>query len=79
MNRNDNDGASDTDDPGQPGVSDQHQDRLSVLEKDITRRKSAVIDDEAAVLSREKLATAREDAAHLRENAADLREARPIA
>jgi len=75
MNRNDNDGVSDADDPGPPGVSSQHKDRLPAdLEKDITRRESAVIEDEAAVLSREKLATEREDAAHLRENAADLRE-----
>ena len=75
MNRNGNDGVSDADDPGPPGVSSQHKDRLPAdLEKDITRRESAVIEDEAAVLSREKLATEREDAAHLRENAADLRE-----
>ncbi|BBP05252.1 hypothetical protein TPL01_23970 [Sulfuriferula plumbiphila] len=75
MTRNDNDGAADTDDPSQPGVSSRHKDRLpAVLEKDVTRRESAVIDDEAAVLSREKSAAAREDAAHLRENAADLRE-----
>jgi predicted signal transduction protein with EAL and GGDEF domain len=75
MNRNDNDGVSDTDDPDPPDVSSQHKDRFPAdLEKDITRRESAVIEDEAAVLSREKLATEREDAAHLRENAADLRE-----
>ncbi|MFC6521839.1 hypothetical protein ACFQAT_21080 [Undibacterium arcticum] len=75
MNRNDNNSASHTDDPGQPCVSNQHKDRFpAVLEKNITRRESAIIDDEAAVLSREKLATAREDAAHLRENAADLRD-----
>ncbi len=75
MNRNDKGGASDTDDPGQPGVVSQPKDRLpAALEKDITRRESAVIDDKAAVLSREKLVTAREDAVDLRENAADLRE-----
>lgn len=60
MNRDDNDGASDTDDQGPPGVSSQHKDRLrAVLEKDITRRERAVIDDEAVVLIREQLATAR--------------------
>ena len=75
MNSNDNDGASDSDDPGPPGVASQHKDRLpAALEKDITRRESAVIDDEAAVLSREKSAAAREDAADLREDAAYLRE-----
>ena len=75
MNRNDNDGASDTDDPGPLGVSSQHKDRLrAVREKDITRRERAVIEDEAVVRVREKLATAREDAVHLREIAADLRE-----
>lgn len=68
----DNNGASDTDGPGQAG---QFEDRLAaVLEKDIARRESAVADDEAAVLSREKSATAREDAADLREDAAHLRE-----
>ena len=72
---NDNDGASETDDPGQPGVSSQHKDSLpAVLEKNSTHMESVIIDDEADLLSREKLVTAREDAAHLRENAADLRE-----
>ena len=80
----DNDGASDTDGPGQPGVASQHDEKqvsghpkdrsLVVLEKDITHREGAVIDDEAAVLSREKLATEREEIAHLREDAAHLRE-----
>lgn len=68
----DNNGASDTDGPGHPG---QIEDRLAeVLEKDIARRESAVIDDETAVLSREKAAAAREDAVDLREDAAHLRE-----
>ena len=59
----------------QTGDPDRQQDALpDTIEKNITRRESAVISDEAAVLSREKLATAREDAAYLRENAADLRE-----
>src|ERR1039457_1995562 len=72
---NDNDGASETDDPGQPGVSSQRKDSLpAVLEKNSTHMESVIIDDEAGLLSREKLVTAREDAAHLRENAADLRE-----
>ncbi|AJP49225.1 diguanylate cyclase [Rugosibacter aromaticivorans] len=77
MNRNDNDGApaSNTDDSSQSGVASQHKDSLpAALEKDITRREGAVIDDEAVVLSREKSAMAREGAAHVRENASDLRE-----
>lgn len=75
MNRTDTDGASDMDDPGQPDVPSQHKDSLSaVVEKDITRRERAVIDDEGALLGRENSATAREDAAHLREDAATSRE-----
>ena len=46
----------------------------AALEKDATRRKIAVIADEAAVLGRENVATGREEAALLRENAAGLRE-----
>src|ERR1017187_4594690 len=72
---NDNDGDSDTDDPGQPGVSSQSKGSLpAVLKKNSTRMESAIIDDEADLLSREKLVAAREDAVHLRENSADLRE-----
>ena len=72
MNGKGNDGASAVDGPGQP---DPIEDRLAdVLEKDIARRESAVVDDEVAVLSREKSAAAREDAADLREDAAHLRE-----
>ncbi|MDP2031485.1 MAG: EAL domain-containing protein [Thiobacillus sp.] len=68
----DNNDASATGDPGQLG---QLEDKLAdVLEKEIERRESAVVDDEAAVLSREKAAAAREDAADLREDAAHLRE-----
>jgi diguanylate cyclase (GGDEF)-like protein len=75
MNRNDNDGASDTDDSGQPGVSSQHKDRMpDVLEKEITRRENAVIDYETAILNREKAVTARELAMYFRANTADLRE-----
>ncbi|MHB1531335.1 putative bifunctional diguanylate cyclase/phosphodiesterase [Acidithiobacillus sp.] len=75
MNRDGNDDASDTDDPGQGGGSSQHQDRLpAALEKEVTRRESAVIDDEAAILGRKNAATEREEAALLRENAAGLRE-----
>ena len=87
MNRNDDDGASDTDEPdtdspGQPGLSSHHKDKLPASqEKEITRRESVVIDDETAVPSREKLVTRREytverreDAAHLREDAAHRRE-----
>ncbi|NDP40138.1 MAG: EAL domain-containing protein [Rhodoferax sp.] len=51
------------------------EDKLpTILENNIARRESAVIDDEAAVLSRENLASAREDAAQMREGVADLRE-----
>ncbi len=72
MNGTDKNGAFDTGDLRQPG---QIEDRSAdVLDKDITHRESAVVDDEAAVLSREKSATAREDAADLREDAAHVRE-----
>jgi hypothetical protein len=51
------------------------EDKLpTILENNIARRESAVIDQEAAVLSRENLASAREDAAQVREGVADLRE-----
>ncbi len=75
MNRNGNDGASDTDDPVQSGMASQGKGRLHVVRgADRRRRDSAVMGDEAVVLSREKSVTAREDAADLREDAADLRE-----
>ena len=75
MNIHEDDSASYADDRGQAGAANQHKDGLpDLLEKDISRRESAVIDDEVAVLSREKSATAREDAARLREDAAHLRE-----
>ena len=77
MSRNDDDGASDTDNPGQPDLSSQHQDKEKLpasREKDITRRESAVIDEEAAVLSREKLVTQQKYAVERRENVADRRE-----
>ena len=78
MNRNDNDGASDTDDidnSGQPGLSGQHKDRLpAAQEKDIARRERVIVDNETAVLSREKSVTLREDAVELREKAADFRQ-----
>jgi diguanylate cyclase (GGDEF)-like protein len=73
MDRNDDDGATDT--PDQPGVTSQHKNRrLTVRGNDRRRGESAAIDDETTVLSRENFAAAREDAAHLREDAADLRE-----
>jgi diguanylate cyclase (GGDEF)-like protein len=79
MNKNDNDGASDTDDPGQPGESSRHKKRLLVVRgKDRRRGESAVIDDEAAVSSREKLANARENTADLCEDAVHLREGKAI-
>ncbi|MGZ8927561.1 MAG: putative bifunctional diguanylate cyclase/phosphodiesterase [Methylobacter sp.] len=75
MNRKDNEGASDTGDPGQSARLRQPKDSLpTVPEKDITRRESAVIDHEVAALSREKLAAVREDTVHLREEAMHLRE-----
>ncbi len=53
------------------------EDKLpTLLEKDIARRESAVIDKEAAILNRENLASAREDAAYLREGAVTSREQR---
>jgi len=75
MNNNDNDGASDTDGPGQPGMASQGKGRQHVVRgADRRRRDSAVMGDAATVISREKSATVREDAADLREDAADLRE-----
>lgn len=80
MNRNDNDGASDTDDSdsgniGQPGLSSQHKGGLPPFqEEEVTRGESAAIDDKMAGPSPEKLVTQREDAVELREKAADLRE-----
>ncbi len=71
MNKNDNDDTSKSSDPGQPGVTSRHKDKLP---ESLEKRESTVIANEEAVISREKLATAREDAAHVRENAADLRE-----
>jgi diguanylate cyclase len=74
MNKSDNDGASDTDDSGQPGAAGQHKESLlAAHEKDITRRESAVIVHEGAVLVREEAITAREDAADLRGKDAALR------
>ena len=64
MNRNDNNSAPDTDDPGHPDDAGQLQDRLpEVRKKDITRRESSVIAQEAVFLGREKEVTAREEAA----------------
>ena len=75
MNRNDNDGASETGLPGQPSATGQAKNRLpAFLDKDIKPGKRNLIDDAAAVINPENVATAREDAAHLRENTADLRE-----
>ena len=73
MNKNDPDGATDTDDPGQD-VADSLPD---VAEKNSIRRESAVTDDKAAFLICEncaKLIAAREEAAHLLEDAASTRE-----
>lgn len=56
-------------------MSKADEDKLpTILENNIARRESAVIDNEAAVLGRENLASAREDAAQVREDAAHLRE-----
>ena len=75
MNKSDDDGASDTEDPSQPRAATPHEGASqTALEKDMTRRESAVIDDTAAIQSREKSATARENAAEVREEAAHLRE-----
>lgn len=75
MDKNDEGGAANANDPGQAGAASEHAARLpDAFSKDLSRRQSAVIEDEATVLGREKLATARENAAHLRENAAELRE-----
>ena len=75
MNRTDHVGAPETVDPEQPHRSSKHKDSLSsVVKIDISRRKSAALDEEAAVLNREQAVRAREIAVQLREKAADLRE-----
>jgi signal transduction histidine kinase len=75
MNKPDHDGAADTDDPGQSGVTTLGKDRLlAVRGNDRRHRERAVIDDEAAVLSREKSVTTREEVTHTREDAVHLRE-----
>ena len=74
-NIHDKDGASEPDDPGQPGVGGQPEDGSpAALENDLIRSEGTVIDNEATILSREKAAAAREEAANAREDAADLRE-----
>jgi diguanylate cyclase len=74
MSGNDKDGTSGTDDPDQSGLASQHNDSLpDEQQKDITRWKSAVVDETTAVPSCVTLATVREAAVHLRENAVDLR------
>jgi len=72
MNRNDNNSAPDTDDPGHPDDAGQLQDRLpEVRKKDITRRESSVIAQEAVFLGREKAVfLGREKAVTAREEAA---------
>ena len=75
MNKPDHDGAADTDDPGQSGVTTLGKDRLlAVRGNDRRHRERTVIDDEAAVLSREKSVTTREEVTHTREDAVHLRE-----
>lgn len=80
MDRNDTDGASeaddsDTDNSGHSGLSSQYKDPLEALhEKDMTRRESAVIDDEAAAQSRDNSVSLREHAVKCREDVADSRE-----
>ena len=73
MNRNYNDGATDT--PYQLGVTSLHQNRRPTLRRQgARRRESDTIDDETSVLNRENFAAAREDAADLREGKATSRE-----
>ena len=68
-------GASDADEPSQSSVTGRNKDGLPTgLEKEKSRRESAVIDDQATVPSRENLASPREDAARLREDAVEARE-----
>jgi signal transduction histidine kinase len=81
MSQPDHDGAADTDDPGQSGVTTLGKvttlgtDRLlAVRGKDRRYRERAVTDDEADVLSREKSVTTREEVTHTREDAVHLRE-----
>ncbi len=75
MGRNGKDGASDTDDPGQPYVANRRPGKSPDAPKSVTPHgQNAAQDAKAAVLGREKVATAREDAVDLRENAVGLRE-----
>ena len=75
INSPETDGASDTDSPGQAGVTGQGKDSMPFVRgKDRRRRESAVMDDEATIRNRENLVSTREDAAHLREDSATLRE-----
>ena len=80
MDRNDTDGASeaddsDTDNSGHSGWSSRHKDPLEAShEKDITRRESVVIDNEAAAPSRDNSVSLREHAVKCREDVADSRE-----
>ncbi len=75
INSPETDGASDTDSPGQAGVTGQGKDSMPFVRgKDRRRRESAVMDDEATIRNRENLVATREDAAHLREDSATLRE-----
>ncbi len=75
MNRTDPVGAPETVDPGRPHRSSEHKDRLSsVVKMNMTRGKSAALDEEATALSGEQWVSAREIAVQLREKAVDLRE-----
>jgi predicted signal transduction protein with EAL and GGDEF domain len=56
----------------QNGMSNRRKDNaLTNLRSDITRRESAVVEDEAGVLGREKLATARQDAGETLQTGSD--------
>ncbi|MBA2660388.1 MAG: EAL domain-containing protein [Nitrosospira sp.] len=75
MNKSNNDGTSDAGSPNQSGLSRQQEDKLAAsAEKDMARRESVVVDDEATVVRREKSITQRKEAVTRRENVAESRE-----
>jgi diguanylate cyclase (GGDEF)-like protein len=74
MSRHDNEGIPGTEDYGQPDSPGEPDELSDLHEKDLTRRESAVADEEVDMSGREKSVTTREDAAYSRESAAHVRE-----
>ncbi|QKE39336.2 putative bifunctional diguanylate cyclase/phosphodiesterase [Ferrovum myxofaciens] len=76
MNGNDEDGVSNTDDSGSPGMIDEGKDRLFIVRGNDRRRerKESRHLSRLTLLRREDLATVREDSATVREDSATARE-----